>query len=400
MQMNIFGIAIGVTGLALILVFLWMLSLSMRRKRLEKEKKEKEVAYRKALEKDRKKDHQEKISKAEAGDVSTILFLAKEAERKNLKEALYWYTKAAELGNVTGMYGIVRVSARFDQDAIVKERARFWHLRIKAAEGSTPAKFDVGMAYFHGRGTTKDIPKGVEFIQQAASENHIQSILFLGDWCSSAQNPQKKSRDSLVWYKTAAQLRSNAGRIKLGNCFLKGIGTKQDFNRGVYWLERAAEKGDSHAMYLAGEAWMEKGAHGSAIAYIWLFLSANFGYAQAKALRDQVGAEIGVDTIVGLQTFAKPMLKKIEDKTVSKHSIIKVLNKLYKRNVPLIDGLSSALQESDEGKGESEQTVADVPFTEIQLDESASSTERTEESLPEDSLTKLDFSSSPIDKNQ
>ena len=349
---------------------------------------------------DRKKDHQEKISKAEAGDVSTILFLAKEAERKNLKEALYWYTKAAELDNVTGMYGIVRVSARVHQDAVVKERARFWQLRIKAAEGSIPAKYEVGMAYFHGRGTTKDTQKGIDSIQQAAKENHIQSILFLGDWCSSAQNPKKNTREALVWYKSAAQLRSNAGRIKLGQCYLKGIGTAQDHSRGVYWLERAAEKGDSNAMYLAGEAWMEKGANGGSIAYIWLFLAASFGNAPAKALRDQVGSDIGVDTIVGLQSFAKPMLKKIEDKTVSKHSIIKVLNKLYKRNVPLIDDLGSALQATNEDKGESGQADADVPFTEIASSESVKPAEKSEETSPENNPTKLDFSSSPMDKNQ
>ncbi len=321
------------------------------------------------------------------------MFLAKEAERKNLKEAMYWYNKAAELDNVTGMYGVVRVSARVHQDALVKERARFWQLRIKAAEGSLPANYDVGLAYFHGRGTTKDIQKGLKFIQQSAHENHIQSILFLGDWHLSAQNPKKNAREALVWYKTAAQLRSNIGRIKLGNCYIKGLGSPQDHNRGVYWLERAAEKGDSKAMYLAGEAWIDRGASGNSIAYIWLFLSASFGYEPAKSLRDQVGSEIGVDTIVGLQTFAKPMLKKIEEKTVSKHSIIKVLNKLYKRNIPLVDELGSPLQAND--KEGNTGTENDVPFTEITTNEE----EKAEEDSDEIITSKLDFSSSPIDKS-
>lgn len=42
-------------------------------------------------------------------------------------------------------------------------------------------------------------------------------------------------------------------------------------------------------MYHAGEAWIDRGAHGKAIAYIWLFLSASMGYEPAKNLRDLVG---------------------------------------------------------------------------------------------------------------
>ncbi|MCL9781762.1 sel1 repeat family protein [Vibrio sp. S4M6] len=394
--MNIFGIAIGVTGLALILVFLWMLTLSMRRKRLEQEKQEREAAYRKALETDKKKEHQERVSKAEGGDISTILFLAKEAERRNLKEALHWYTKAAELDNVTGMYGVVRVSTRIHQDAVVKEKSRFWQLRINAAEGSVQAKYEVGLCYFKGRGTTKDIAKGVDFIKQAAKENYITALIYLGDWFSSAQNPQKNFQDAIAWYKQAAQLKSNQGRIKLGKSYISGMGTPPNHSLGVYWLERAAEKGDAQAMYLAGEAWINKGSSGNSIAYIWLFISAYFGYENAKSLRDEVGAEIGVDTIVGLQTFAKPMVKKIEEKTVSKHAIIKVLNKLYKRNVPLQEGGSYNASDANADSMEHEEEQQDVPFTEIGVAEDTASKEQP----PTSEGGKLDFSSTPIDKEQ
>ncbi len=44
------------------------------------------------------------ISKPNWRYVPSILYLAKEAERNNIKEALYWYDKAAHLDNVTGKY--------------------------------------------------------------------------------------------------------------------------------------------------------------------------------------------------------------------------------------------------------------------------------------------------------
>ena len=122
--MNIIGIAIGITGLLLLGMFLWMLALSMRRKRMEQERKERELAYRKAMERDRKQEREDRIYKAEHDDIPSILYLAKEAERTRPKEALHWYTKAAKLDNVTGMYGIIRLSNRMNQDMVLREQSQ------------------------------------------------------------------------------------------------------------------------------------------------------------------------------------------------------------------------------------------------------------------------------------
>ncbi|MGU3843293.1 hypothetical protein ACVZHT_16960, partial [Vibrio diabolicus] len=108
--MSSMGIAIAATGLSLVLIFVWMISLSMRKQRLEAERKAREAAYRKAMQKAREQERKEREFKAETGHIPTILFLAKEAEKDNIRQALYWYDKAAKLDNVTGMYGIVRLS--------------------------------------------------------------------------------------------------------------------------------------------------------------------------------------------------------------------------------------------------------------------------------------------------
>ncbi|MCK6264328.1 sel1 repeat family protein [Vibrio sp. ZSDE26] len=333
--MSIIGIAIGATGLSLILAFLWMLSLSMRRKRLDEERKQREIAYRKALEKSRHREKQERLSKAENGHVPTILFLAKEAERTNIKEALYWYNKAAELDNVNGMYGVVRISQKMREDVILREKSKYWQICISALEGSTKGKFDMGMALLKGQGTEINMDKALEMINASAEESYVPAMLFLGDWCTSSKNPMPAPADSNFWYTKASKKNSNEGRMKLGLNYLNGVGVEKNHSKGCYWLEVAAEKGHSQSMYHAGEAWIDKGRTGNAIAYIWLFLSAHFGYEPAKVLRDKVGGNIGVDSVVGLQSLAKPLIQKITANKVGKHSIIKALNKLYKRDVYL-----------------------------------------------------------------
>ncbi len=333
--MNIIGIAIGITGLLLLGMFLWMLALSMRRKRMEQERKERELAYRKAMERDRKQEREDRIYKAEHDDIPSILYLAKEAERTRPKEALHWYTKAAKLDNVTGMYGIIRLSNRMNQDMVLREQSRFWQICISAIEGSLEHKFEMGNALFYGRGTERDIPKAIEVLESAANFNHVNSLLFLGDWWISDLNPQQEPAYALELFRRAAALKSNEGRMKLGLCYIKGIGVAANHELGCYWLERACERGYLEAMYRAGEAWMDYRPNGSAIAYIWLFLATQLGYAPAKTLRDRVALNLGVDTVVGLQALCKPIIKKIRENKVGKHSIIKALNKLYKRTVPL-----------------------------------------------------------------
>lgn len=380
--MNIIGIAIGATGLLLLGMFMWMLALSIRKKRLEQERREREVAQRKAMDKHRKQEHEERIMRAEGGHIPTILYLAKEAERTRTKEAIYWYTKAAKLDSVTGMYGVVRISNKMKQDVILREQSKFWQICIAASEGSLEHKYEMAQSLFYGRGTEENRPKAVDILESAAQQNHIGSMLFLGDWCLADSNPQKSRTRSTDYYRRAAELKSNEGRMKLGMNYIRGYGVASNFNLGVYWLERAAEKGHLEAMYKAGETWMDQRPNGNAIAYIWLFLAGQLGHDSARVLRDQVALNIGVDTVVGLQSLAKPMIKKIRDNKVNKHSIIKALNKLYKRSIPISDQGSPPVT-----------AVFDAESVE-QVDE----TNLTEQPDAEPQQERLDYSQSPMDK--
>ena len=313
--MSTMGIAIGATALSLILVAVWLISLSLRKQRLEQERKARAVAYRKAIEKARIQEQKERHFKAETGHVPSILYLAKEAERNNIKEALYWYDKAAQLDNINGMYGIVRLSMKRKEDLILREKANFWQLAISALDNDVSAKFEMGKALVFGRGTDKNIPKGYTYIEESAAGGNTEAMLFIGDWCLDKENPDYSAESSVEWYQKAAEKNNLDGKIKLGMSYLNGVGVEPNHGEAVYWFETAAEKNSAEAMFRAGEAWIDHGEHGNAIAYIWLFLSAHFGYSEAKHLRDKVGGELGVDAVVGLQALTKPIMTKLTQVT-------------------------------------------------------------------------------------
>ncbi len=386
--------AIGATGLALLSMFAWMLVLSLRKKRLEQERKEREAAYRKSIEKHRQKEREERLLKAENGHVPTILFLAKEAERTNIREALHWYGRAAALDNITGMYGIVRISDKMKEDLVLKEQAKYWRTCIAASEGNLDKKFEMGKSLYSGRGTEQNVEKAVEVITEAAERGHVESMLFLGDWHRSKENPMPDHSLSLQWYKRAATLKSNPGRLKYGLNFLQGVGTAVDFKRGIYWVERAAEKGHTEAMYEAGIAWIDQKPNGNAIAYIWLFLAAQLGHDKSRRSRDQVALTIGVDTVVGLQSLSKPMLRKLRENKINKHALIRALNKLYKREIPLYEATPLSGQPALDL--DSEEILPQTLNEEnVQPISEAEQPNAKQESAAEE---KLDFSNTSMDK--
>mgnify|MGYP006210559373 FL=1 len=119
-------------------------------------------------------------------------------------------------------------------------------------------------------------------------------------------------------------------------------------------------------------------------------MAGQLGHEPARVLRDQVALNLGVDTVVGLQSLSKPILKKIKDKKVSKHAVIKALNKLYKRNIPLEE--KEVL-----GSQANEDLELDLSQEPLVSPDDGSDPQPENDAQPE-VKEKLDFSQSNIDK--
>lgn len=348
--MNVIGIFIGLVGLLLIISVVWMSAVSAKQKRLESDKQARMEAHRQAVKRNHAEERLERVQKAEANHIPSILFLAKEAELRDLKEAAYWYEKAGYLGNVTGMYGIVRLCSRIEGDVVVNEKIRFWKRYIKGAEGDINALFETGKALISGLGVATERDLGIKVVEQAAMANLTEAQIYMGDLCLSGDSAAEKIEDSSYWFAKAAKLGNSEAMMKLGLNYINGRGIAKDLKKGCFWLESAAEKGDAKAMYHAGKAWMGVGQHGTEIAYIWFYLASQCDYQPAKALRDEVAAGLGVDSLVLLQGFANPLLKKLRSGTaVTRHIVIRALNRLYQRGVPIPNAQVAEDDSADNG---------------------------------------------------
>lgn len=363
--MNVMTIAIGASVICLILVGVGMMTISSKKRAEERDKVAREAAYKKAMEASKAKDHQERVYKAETGHIPTQLFLAKEAELGNPREALHWYERAANADNEIAMYSVVRLCNRFSDNHIMNLKGKYWGKVIEARGGDKQAQFEVGLCLLKGHGIDQDLQKGIDLIQEVAEEGNIDAQLYMSDWYVAESNPTPNSALAAEWSYKAANNGSIEGMIRLGRHYAEGQGVEQNHTRATYWLERAAETGSGRAQFYAGELWADSDAQGNALAYIWFFLSAHSGFSKAKKRRDEIGNVIGIDAIVGLQGLTKPILARLEEGKIKRHSIIMALNKMYKRDeyFPEIHGDEFVVRTLEQEKTEQPSKSSD--FTQV-----------------------------------
>jgi TPR repeat protein len=128
------------------------------------------------------------------------------AEDVDTSEAIKWYTKAAEAGEIEAQYAL-------------------------------------GMLYVNGNGVPADLVKAANWIEMAAHKDHAVSQFQLGVmYCTGKGVPQDFPR-AIAWYELAAQLGYAPAQYNLGIMLSKGQGCEPDHDRALQWLQKAAEQG-------------------------------------------------------------------------------------------------------------------------------------------------------------
>ncbi|EON76339.1 hypothetical protein ADIS_3467 [Lunatimonas lonarensis] len=139
--------------------------------------------------------------------------------RKDVKQALAWYQRAADAGDATAL-GIL------------------------------------SQLYSNGMDLPPDPTKAVAFAKQAANRGNSGAMVFLGDvFLNGNQGVKKDPKEALKWYTNAAEAGNSQGMLSLGLMFEKGneLGLVTDQKSAFYWINLAGINGNVSAMFaLAG----------------------------------------------------------------------------------------------------------------------------------------------------
>ena len=175
---------------------------------------------------------------------------------KDLKQALYYYEKAAEMGDIAAQKKLAEYYVRAIHIQQHCKKAFSWFEQA-AQQGDAPSQYELGLCFEIGRGTKPDRGKAAEWYAKAAAQGHekaqekMQLLTTQSGWCEKAcqaDDPAKKAEYLLE----AAQLGSADAQCKLGDCYAKGRGVSADLSTAARWYEKAAKQGNAQGLYRMG----------------------------------------------------------------------------------------------------------------------------------------------------
>ncbi len=144
-----------------------------------------------------------------------------------------------------------------------------------AAKGDVDAKFDVGEANYHGRGTGEDFAKAAHWFSRAANRGHAQAHYYLGYMHASGRGVPTDPEKSIQHYLKAAELGHLEAQFYMAAAYEGGRGVQADPIAALRWYRAAAEQGHTRAQNRLGDLYIRGNEPNLEEAYLWYSLAGN-----------------------------------------------------------------------------------------------------------------------------
>ncbi len=176
----------------------------------------------------------------------------------DLKEAIYWYTKAAENDNISAQYSLGNIH-HYKKPYIDKKKAVQWYL--KAAENNDDwAQVELGGMYQEGEGVKKDIKEALFWYKKASDLNNNSAQMHIGEIYYKGKDVEQDYKKAIQWYTKAAENKNarwwddgdGNAQIKLADMYYDGVVVEKDYKKAFKWFMRAAKQGNSYAQNSIG----------------------------------------------------------------------------------------------------------------------------------------------------
>ncbi len=181
----------------------------------------------------------------------------------DIEEAVEWYQKAAEQGNIEAQYqlGYTLIS---DKSGLIKNDTLQGILLLRVAKIKISRKTDsedllefrknknhivysrylLGYMFLNAQGVSKDEKKAAKWYKKAAIKGHVESQLRFGIMRFNGDGIPKDEKEGFKWLQKAAQKGNVYAQVLVGRFLCNGWGTQKDEIEGVEWLQRALEQQD------------------------------------------------------------------------------------------------------------------------------------------------------------
>lgn len=154
---------------------------------------------------------------------------------KNLLEAMRWYHKAADAGVPEAQINAaIAAEQRGDYQTAMK------YLRLRAAQGDTPAMYKVAIFLLNGLGEPTNPAEAVSYLLEASRRGNSRAQVRLADCYQQGLGIERNYAEMFNWLTLAAQDGDPEAQTKLGYCYQKGYGTKPNADLAFSWFKNAS----------------------------------------------------------------------------------------------------------------------------------------------------------------
>jgi len=129
------------------------------------------------------------------------------------------------------------------------ERAVYWYTKA-AEQGQIEAQFYLGDSYYNGKGVPRDLERAVYWYTKAAEQGHILSQRNVGNYYRRGDCGPTDMTKAAYWYAKAAEQGDSMSQYNLGVYYYKGDPFPKDLEKARYWANKAAKQGDVDAKAL------------------------------------------------------------------------------------------------------------------------------------------------------
>jgi len=194
-------------------------------------------------------------AKAEWGDalaqdeLGALYAVGGQGISRDMNEAIKWYRKSAEQGNVYGEANIGRALLTGDGVPVDYAEAAKW-LEMAAAQNDSDSERLIGWMYYTGNGMAKDLAKSFEMYRRSAELGNEYSMGQLGIMCLYGLGVEKNGAEALRWCRAGAEKDAPQAEEMMGEfydpAFNWGV-LPPDVEEARKWYTKAAARGDSAA---------------------------------------------------------------------------------------------------------------------------------------------------------
>ena len=168
----------------------------------------------------------------------------------DLARAEHWFLKAAEqdAGDARFRLGVFYRMVKNPPDL---QKAQYW-LLLAAEGGHSAAQYDLAMMFLQdGGGLSRDETKWHEWMEKAGAQNNLHAAIALSRAYQHGLNGlEKDAQKSVQWaVKAAEKTQSRLWFRRIGDAYFSGEGNlAANPVLAKFWYEKAAKKGDEHAV--------------------------------------------------------------------------------------------------------------------------------------------------------